>query len=51
MDLIQTEYDDRYYCTLHFDTGLIDLDFDSWSQECEKPETVVHIVSQIFQLI
>ena len=38
MDLIQTQYDDRYYCTLHFDTSLIDLylDLDSRSQDCEK---------------
>ena len=35
MDLIQTWYDDRYYCVLRLDSSLIDLDFDSRSQECE----------------
>ena len=29
-------YDDRYYWTLHFDASLIDLDFDSRSQQCKK---------------
>ena len=36
MDLIQTLYDDECYCTVHFDTSLIELDLDSRSQECKK---------------
>ena len=48
MDLIQTWYDDGYYCTLHFDTSLIDLYFDSRSQECEKAKTAVPVISEIF---
>ena len=36
IDLVQTWYDDRY----HFDTSLIDLDFDWGSQECEKAKTL-----------
>ena len=28
--------DDRFYWTLHFDTSVADLDFDSRSQECKK---------------
>ena len=43
--------DDRYYCTLHFDTSLIDLDQDSRSQECKKAKTSGPSISQSFQLI
>ena len=32
-----------------FDTGLIDLDVDSRSQECEKAKSSVAIISQRFQ--
>ena len=32
-------YDDRYYCTLHFDTSLINHDLDSRSRYCEKANT------------
>ena len=46
MDLIEIWYDDTYYCTLHFETSLIDLDPDSWSQECKKAKTSVPIISQ-----
>ena len=46
MDLIQTWSDDRYYCTLHLGTSLIDLDLDSRSQECEKEKTSAPIASQ-----
>ena len=48
---IQTWYSDRYYCGWHFDTSLIDLDFDSTSHECEKAKTYASIVSQSFQSI
>ena len=51
MDLIYTWSDNGYYCTLHFDTSLLDLDFDSRSQEWEKAKTSVQITSQSFQLI
>ena len=51
MDLIPTWSDDRYCCTPHFDTGVIDLDLDSGSQDCEKAETTAPIISQSFQLI
>ena len=51
MDLIQTWYDDRYYCTLHFDSSLIDLDHDSRSQGYEKAKPSAPIVSQSFLLI
>ena len=33
MDLIQTWYDDRYYCTLHFVSSLTELDLNSRSPE------------------
>ena len=36
MDLIQTWYDDRYYCPLDFDTSLIDRSLYSRSQDWEK---------------
>ena len=49
-DLIQTWYDDRYFCTLHFDTSLTDHDLDSRSQR-EKAETSVPIISESFQSI
>ena len=53
MDLIQTWYDDSSCCscTLHFDTGLTDLDLDSRSQECEKAKTAVPTISQSFQSV
>ena len=51
MDLTQTGYDDRYYFTLHFDTGLNDLDLDSRSQECKEAKTSVLIISRSFQSI
>ena len=47
--LIQTLSDGRYYCTLHFDTRLIDLDPDSRSQECGKAKSSVPIISQKYQ--
>ena len=43
--LIQPWYGDRYYCTVHFDSSLIDLGFDSRSRECEKANTSVQIIS------
>ena len=60
MDLTQTWYDDRHYCTLqfdkslidlalHFDTSPIDLDLHSRSQECKKAKTSVPNISQSFQ--
>ena len=39
IDLIQTWYDNRYNCTLHFYTSLTDPDLESRSQECEKAQT------------
>ena len=51
MDVIQTWENDRYYCTLHFDTSLLDPDFDSRLQECETARTSEPIISQIFQSI
>ena len=47
-DLIQTWYDDRNYCTLLFDTDLIDLDLDPRSQECAKATISAPIISQNF---
>ena len=46
MDFIQTWCDYRYYCALHFDTSLIDLDLDSKSQECEKAKMMTLIFIQ-----
>ena len=51
MDFIQTLYDERYYCTAHFDMSLNDLDLDSRSQECEKAEKFVPIICLSLQLI
>ena len=51
MDLIQTWFDDNYYCTLHFDTSLLDLDLASRSQVCKKAKTSLPIISQGFQPI
>ena len=51
MDLIQTWFNDRYNCTLHFDTNVIDLDRDSRSRECEKAKACAPIISQSFQSI
>ena len=41
---------DRSYCTLHFDTTLIDCDLVSRSQ-CKKANTSVAIISPSFQWI
>ena len=49
--LIQSWYYDRYYCTVHFDISLVDLDLVSRSQECEKATTSARIISESFQLI
>ena len=49
VSLIYTWYDDRYYCTVHFSTSLIDL--DSKSQECKKANISLPIISQSFWLI
>ena len=49
MDLIENEYDDRYYCILHFSTNLIYLNLDSRSQESKKAKTAAPINSQSFQ--
>ena len=46
MDLIRTWYDDRYFCTLHFDTSLIYLDVESRSHESE---TSAQVISHSFQ--
>ena len=50
MDLIQTRYDNRYYCTLHFDTGLIDLVLQR-SQGCAKAKPYAPVISQSMQSI
>ena len=47
-NLIKSWFDDRSYCTLYFDTSLIDLDLDSRSQGCEKANTSAPIISQRF---
>ena len=47
MDLIQASYDERYYCTPHFDTSHVDLDVDPRSQGCEKAN-VLHQLSHKF---
>ena len=47
IDLIQTWYSNRYYCTLHFDTSLIGLDLYSRSLEHEEAKTS----SQSFQSV
>ena len=39
-------HDERYYYTLHFGTGLSDLDLDSRSQGCEKGSISLPIYSQ-----
>ena len=46
-------YDDKQLGTLHFDSSLSDLDLDlaSKSQECEKANIFVSIISQSFELI
>ena len=41
MDLIQIWYGDRYYCTQHLDTSLIDFDLESRSQKCEEANACV----------
>ena len=50
ISLIQI-YNNRYYCTQHFDTCLIDLDLHPWSQECEKAKQFVPVISQNFWLV
>ena len=51
INLIQTWYDDRCYCTLHFNISPVDLDHDSRSQKCKKTKPSVPIISQSFQMI
>ena len=46
--LIQSCYAGRYYCTLHFDPSLVDLDFDSRSQECKEANISVPVSRQVF---
>ena len=48
ISFIQTWYDDRYYCTLHFDTSLTDLGLGSRSQECKKAKTSALSISPLF---
>ena len=50
LSLIQT-WHDRYYCTLPFDSCLIDLDLNSRSKECQKVKTSAPIISQGLQWI
>ena len=49
--MISAMIDTIIYCTLHFDTSIIDLDLDSRSQESEKAKTFTPIISQSFPLI
>ena len=51
LDLIQTWCDDRYCCTLYFDTitSRIDCDLHSRSQECGEAKTFVTIFLQSFE--
>ena len=44
-------YGDRYYCTPHSDTSLLDLDLNSRSQDCKKRRTSAPNISQSFQSI
>ena len=44
MDLIQNWNDDRYYCALHFDISLADLDLESRSQVCRKAKTAAPVI-------
>ena len=37
-----------YYCTLHFNTSLIDLGHDSRSHECWKAKTSAPVIAQSF---
>ena len=46
MHFSQTWYGNRYYCTLHDDTALIDLDLAPRSQEDKKAKSSVHSISQ-----
>ena len=48
MDLNQNRYHSRCFCSLHFDTSLIDLDLDSRSQKRDKAKTFASIISQSF---
>ena len=41
---------DLYYCTLHFDTSLLDFDLELRSQ-CEKANIPAPIISEKFKLI
>ena len=50
MDLIQTSYDDRYYCILHFDGSLIDLGLFQGHRSFRKQQ-LLHELSRSFQLI
>ena len=46
MDFFPIWCDNRCYCTLHFDTNLIDLDVDSRSQQCKKTKTSAPTIPQ-----
>ena len=41
INLIEAWHNDRYRCTVHFDTWLIALDLNFGSQECEKPSVPI----------
>ena len=51
MDLIHIWYDDRYFCTLHFDTSRFDFDLDSRLQECKKAKASVPNISKSFKSV
>ena len=51
MDLIQTWYVDRYYCTFKFDTSLIDLTLIQGHRSATKQKTFASVISQSFQWI
>ena len=51
MDLIETWYVDRCYCTLQFNTSLTDIDLDQKSQGWQKAKTFAKNISQNFQMI
>ena len=51
INLVQRQYDGRYYWILHFDTSLTDLDLDWRAQECKEAKTSAAIISQSFLLI
>ena len=41
-------YDYRDYCTLHFDTSLVDLNFDLRSQECKIAKLLHQLYYKVF---